>query len=286
MINVDKSNEKEKMEFFDTKNLLKDNNDDKDDEGKNKIGIGNKIILINKDKEDEKENQEKENININTNKESMSEINISNNIESSQKKTNNKMKLNILKNMPPKDLKDQLVYNTGGEDQKLKLDFQFKELNNNKIKNDFNPNMNNMNINFNDLNIRNFNQKYNNFIDNNEPNLKNGNGYSIYLKNKGNKKSRSSNKNNINNNINNMIPFFDYNQPNNNIITNFMLNHNNNQKLFVKFNKDIQRGRGDNNIINNNNQFIQNNNFININYYPQPNESKLIYIYNIIILLL
>ena len=53
-----------------------------------------------------------------------------------------------------------------------------------------------------------------------------------------------------------------------------MLNHNN-QKLFVKFNKEIQRGRGDNNnIINNNNQFIQNNNYININYYPQPNESK------------
>ena len=46
------------------------------------------------------------------------------------------------------------------------------------------------------------------------------------------------------------------------------------QKL--KFNKEIQRGRGDNNnnIINNNNQFIQNNNYININYYPQPNESK------------
>ena len=88
-------------------------------------------------------------------------------------------------------------------------------------------------------------------------------------KNKGNKKSRSSNKNN-----NNIIPFIEYNQ-NNNIITNFMLNHNNNQKLFVKFNKEIQRGRGDNNnIINNNNQFIQNNNYININYYPQPNESK------------
>ena len=64
-----------------------------------------------------------------------------------------------------------------------------------------------------------------------------------------------------------------------------MLNQNNNQKLFVKFNKDIQRGRSDNNnIINNNNQFIQNNNFININYYPQLNESK--YIYNIIIILL
>ena len=54
-----------------------------------------------------------------------------------------------------------------------------------------------------------------------------------------------------------------------------MINHNNNQKLFVKFNKEIQRGRGENNnIINNNNQFIQNNNYININYYPQPNESK------------
>ena len=71
-----------------------------------------------------------------------------------------------------------------------------------------------------------------------------------------------------------MIPFIEYNQ-NNNIITNIMINHNpqllnNNQKLFVKFNKD--------NIINNNNQFIQNNNFININYFPQGNESKSILI--------
>jgi hypothetical protein len=267
-INVNQSNEKEKMEFFDTKDLLKDNNEN-NDEIKNK-GNNNKIIILNKDKEDEKENKENENININ--KESMSEINISNNNESSYKKQNNKMKLNILKNMPQKELKDQFVYNTGGEDQKLKLDIPLKEFNNNKLKNNVvnNGNINNMNINFNDLNIPNFNQKYiNNFLEN-EPNFKSGNNYSIYLKNKGNKKSRSSNKNN-----NNIIPFIEYNQ-NNNIITNFMLNHNNNQKLFVKFNKEIQRGRGDNNnnIINNNNQFIQNNNYININYYPQPNESK------------
>ena len=267
-INVNQSNEKEKMEFFDTKDLLKDNNEN-NDEIKNKVN-NNKIIILNKDKEDEKENKENENININ--KESMSEINISNNNESSYKKQNNKMKLNILKNMPQKELKDQFVYNTGGEDQKLKLDMPLKEFNNNKLKNNVvnNGNINNMNINFNDLNIPNFNQKYiNNFLEN-EPNFKSGNNYSIYLKNKGNKKSRSSNKNN-----NNIIPFIEYNQ-NNNIITNFMLNHNNNQKLFVKFNKEIQRGRGDNNnnIINNNNQFIQNNNYININYYPQPNESK------------
>ena len=81
------------------------------------------------------------------------------------------------------------------------------------------------------------------------------------------------------NNNNNIMPFIDYNQ-NNNIITNFMLNHNNNnnQKIFVKFNKNIQRASPDiNNIINNNNQFIQNNNFININYYPQPNEGKYIF---------
>ena len=268
IININKSNEKEKMEFFDTKDLLKDNNKKKDE-------IKNKIILMNKDKEDEKENKENENIN----KESMSEINISNNIESSHKKSNNKMKLNIIKNMPQKDLKGKMIYNTGGEDQKLKLDLPLKESNdNNKIKNDMNQNINNLNINFNDLNIPNFNQKYyNNFVENNEQNFNNGNNYPIYLKNKGNKKSKSSNKNNINN----IIPFIEYNQNQNNIIPNFMLNHNNNKKLFVKFNKDIQRGRS-NNIINNNNQFIQNNNFININYYPQPNESKYIFIIFII----
>ena len=236
-ININQSIEKEKMEFFDTKDLLRDNNEKK--------GNSNKIIITDKFKDDEKEIKGNENININ--KESMSEINISNNIESSHKKQNNKMKLNIFKNMPKKDLKEQMIYNTGGEDQKLKLDIH-KDFTH-KLKN----NGNNMNINFNDINIPNFNEKYiNNFLENNEPNFKSGNNYQIFLKNKGNKKSRTSNK--INNNI---IPFIEYNQ-NNNIITNFMLNHNNNQKLFVKFNKDIQRGRGEsNNIININTYFHQ-----------------------------
>ena len=54
-----------------------------------------------------------------------------------------------------------------------------------------------------------------------------------------------------------------------------MLNHNNNQKLFVKFNKD-------NNSLGSY-QFIQNNNFININYYPQGNESKFFLLFLIII---
>jgi hypothetical protein len=219
-------------------------------------------------------------------KESINEINVSNQInDSSNKKTSNKMKLNIIKNIPPKDLNGEIIYNTGGEDQKLKLDFPLKDFNNNKLNNNQNYNINNMNLNFNDINIPNFNQKYiNNFIESNEQGIKSGNGYSLYLKNKGNKKSRSNSKHNNNNNI---MPFIDYNQ-NNNIITNFMLNHNNNQKLFVKFNKNIQRDTPDiNNIINNNNQFIQNNNFININYYPQPNEGKYIYyIYTNLIILL
>ena len=260
---INKSNEKEKVIFFDTKELLIDNN-------------------VKKEKEEEKEEKEGENNeNLNPNKESMSEFNISNNVESSYKKQNNKIKLNILKNMPQKDLKEQMIYNTGGEEPKLKLDVAIKEF---SKKNKQNQNINKMNINFNDVNIQNFHQKYiNNFLENNEPNFKSGNNYPIYLKNKGgNKRARSSSKNSNNNNNNNIIPFIEYN-PNNNIITNFMLNQNNNQKLFVKFNKDIQRGRSDNNnIINNNNQFIQNNNFININYYPQLNESK--YIYNIIII--
>ena len=254
---INKSNEKEKVIFFDTKELLIDNN-------------------VKKEKEEEKEEKEGENNeNLNPNKESMSEFNISNNVESSYKKQNNKIKLNILKNMPQKDLKEQMIYNTGGEEPKLKLDVAIKEF---SKKNKQNQNINKMNINFNDVNIQNFHQKYiNNFLENNEPNFKSGNNYPIYLKNKGgNKRARSSSKNSNNNNNNNIIPFIEYN-PNNNIITNFMLNQNNNQKLFVKFNKDIQRGRSDNNnIINNNNQFIQNNNFININYYPQLNESKYI----------
>ena len=281
--NISKINDKEKIEFFETKNLLLVNN--------NNQGNNSKIIIENKDKENNKNKDNKENINLNLisqrDKESLNEIDASNQIiDSSNKKPSSKMKLNILKNIPPKDLNGQIIYNTGGgEEQKLKLDFPLKDFNNNKLNNNQNYNINNMNLNFNDINIPNFNQKYiNNFIESNEQGIKSGNGYSLYLKNKGNKKSRSNSKHNNNNNI---MPFIDYNQ-NNNIITNFMLNHNNNQKLFVKFNKNIQRDTPDiNNIINNNNQFIQNNNFININYYPQPNEGKYIYyIYTNLIILL
>ena len=281
--NISKINDKEKIEFFETKNLLLVNNNNQEN--------NSKIIIENKDKENNKNKDNKENINLNLisqrNKESLNEIDASNQIiDSSNKKPSSKMKLNILKNIPPKDLNGQIIYNTGGgEEQKLKLDFPLKDFNNNKSNNNQNYNINNMNLNFNDINIPNFNQKYiNNFIESNEQGIKSGNGYSLYLKNKGNKKSRSNSKHNNNNNI---MPFIDYNQ-NNNIITNFMLNHNNNQKLFVKFNKNIQRDTPDiNNIINNNNQFIQNNNFININYYPQPNEGKYIYyIYTNLIILL
>ena len=281
--NISKINDKEKIEFFETKNLLLVNNNNQEN--------NSKIIIENKDKEKNNNKDNKENINLNLisqrNKESLNEIDASNQIiDSSNKKPSSKMKLNILKNIPPKDLNGQIIYNTGGgEEQKLKLDFPLKDFNNNKSNNNQNYNINNMNLNFNDINIPNFNQKYiNNFIESNEQGIKSGNGYSLYLKNKGNKKSRSNSKHNNNNNI---MPFIDYNQ-NNNIITNFMLNHNNNQKLFVKFNKNIQRDTPDiNNIINNNNQFIQNNNFININYYPQPNEGKYIYyIYTNLIILL
>ena len=281
--NISKINDKEKIEFFETKNLLLVNNNNQEN--------NSKIIIENKDKENNKNKDNKENINLNLisqrDKESINEIDASNQIiDSSNKKPSSKMKLNILKNIPPKDLNGQIIYNTGGgEEQKLKLDFPLKDFNNNKLNNNQNYNINNMNLNFNDINIPNFNQKYiNNFIESNEQGIKSGNGYSLYLKNKGNKKSRSNSKHNNNNNI---MPFIDYNQ-NNNIITNFMLNHNNNQKFFVKFNKNIQRDTPDiNNIINNNNQFIQNNNFININYYPQPNEGKYIYyIYTNLIILL
>ena len=281
--NISKINDKEQIEFFETKNLLLVNNNNQEN--------NSKIIIENKDKENNKNKDNKENINLNLisqrDKESINEIDASNQIiDSSNKKPSSKMKLNILKNIPPKDLNGQIIYNTGGgEEQKLKLDFPLKDFNNNKLNNNQNYNINNMNLNFNDINIPNFNQKYiNNFIESNEQGIKSGNGYSLYLKNKGNKKSRSNSKHNNNNNI---MPFIDYNQ-NNNIITNFMLNHNNNQKLFVKFNKNIQRDTPDiNNIINNNNQFIQNNNFININYYPQPNEGKYIYyIYTNLIILL
>ena len=258
--------------------------------------IGNKELksinkISNKDKEIDMNNKEEniDEININNdevkeeenkNRESISEINISNNYENSNRKNNNnndnnKMKLNILKEMPSKNIKNK-INNTGGEDQKLKLEFPLKEFTNKNNMNNIN-NLNKMNINFNDINIPNFNQKYyNNFIEHNNNIKNNNNKYSLYLKNSHNnnkqhRKARSSSKNNNNN----LVPFIEYNQ-NNNIITNIMINHaNNNGKLFVKFNKENQ-GLNNHNIINNNNQFIQNNNFININYFPQANDNNII----------
>ena len=184
--NISKINDKEKIEFFETKNLLLVNN--------NNQGNNSKIIIENKDKENNKNKDNKENINLNLisqrDKESLNEIDASNQIiDSSNKKPSSKMKLNILKNIPPKDLNGQIIYNTGGgEEQKLKLDFPLKDFNNNKLNNNQNYNINNMNLNFNDINIPNFNQKYiNNFIESNEQGIKSGNRYSLYLKNKGNK---------------------------------------------------------------------------------------------------
>ena len=182
-------------------------------------------------------------------------------------KNNNKMKLNFFKNSNEKEQ----IYSINSNKEKIPINIPIKDYN--KMGQD-----KGMNINFNNINIPDLNKKYyNNFIssDNNKKTKINNNVYSIYLKNqnKGAKKSRSTSKMSHNNNL---IPFIEYNQ-NNNIITNIMINHNpqllnNNQKLFVKFNKD------NNNIINNNSQFIQNNNFININYFPQGNESKSYYI--------
>ena len=262
-------NKEEKMEFFDTKNIFKNEKDNKEEdikEGKKiekKIEVKNDII-----KDKPKDSNEKENnINILNNvldvKDPFNEIKMSEDFS----KTHNKMKLNIFKNLNQKEQINCLNSNN----ERFPINLPIKDYN--KLGQD-----KGMNINFNNINnMPDLNKKYyNNFIGNENKN--NNKVYSIYLKNnnnnKSNKKSRSTSKNNHNNN---MIPFLEYNQNNNinnNIITNIMINHNqqllnNNQKLFVKFNKD------NNNIFNNNNnQIIQNNNFININYYPQSNESK------------
>jgi hypothetical protein len=188
---------------------------------------------------------------------------------------NNKMKLNIFKNF---NQKEQINMNNFTNNDRIPFNAPMKDYN--KFAQD-----KAMNINFNNINMPDLNKKYyNNFMSNDNKLKKNNNNniYSIHLKNpnKPSKKSRSTSKSSHNNN-NDAIPFIEYNQ-NNNIITNIMINNNpqllnNNQKLFVKLNKDP------NNLINNNsNQIIQNNNFININYYPQGNESKFI---NIIIFL-
>ena len=271
---LDENNKEEKMEFFNAKNLLKDEKENKEEdikqENKNekkdeiKNEMENKDILIKKINYD----QEKENnINIGNNiieiKDPFNEIKL----KEDNNHKNNKMKLNIFKNLNEKEQINCLNNNN----EKFPINIPIKDFN--KFGHE-----KGMNINFNNINMVDLHKKYyNNFISNdNKKNVKsNNNAYSIYLKNqnKGPKKSRSTSKTNHNNNL---IPFIEYNQ-NNNIITNIMIQNpqflNNNQKLFVKFNKD-----NNNNIINNNNQFIQNNNFININYYPQANESK----YNLI----
>ena len=269
----DENIKEEKMEFFDAKNLLQNEkeinnkNKIKDEDIKENIKEENKID-VNKNKEQEKEKEkekEENNINIINNnilesKDGLNEVKMSHDFSK-----NNKMKLNIFKNLNKKEQINGLNNNI----ERFPINFPIKDYN--KLGQD-----RGMNINFNNINIQDLNKKYyNNFLSN-DKNKNNNNVYSIYLRgqNKGVKKSRSTSKTSHNNKI---IPFIEYNQ-NNNIITNIMINpnsqlmNNNNHKLFVKFNKD------NNNIINNNNQFIQNNNFININYFPQGNESKSILI--------
>ena len=239
---LEESLKDDKLEFFDTKNILK-NKVEKEDNT-------NKDILneINKDNDNLKENNQ----NLGNKKEEGNKLSLDNELS----KSDNKMKLNIFKNLNQKE--------SLSNSNNFAINLPLKDFG--KIRKE-----NNMNVNFNNINLSDANKKYyNNFIsnDNNKIFKNNNNIYPIYLKpNKTQKKSRSTSKTNHKN----MIPFIEYNQ-NNNIITNIMINNNpqiinDNQKFFVKFNKD-------NNLINGSNQFIQNNNFININYYPQSNESK------------
>ena len=236
---LEESIKDDKMEFLDVQNILKN----KFERGDNT----NKDILneINKDKEQLKENYQ----NLGNKKEEENKISLDNELS----KSDNKMKLNIFKNLEQKE--------PLSNSNNFPINLPLKEFNKTGKENS-------MNVNFNNINFSDANKKYyNNFIsnENNKIFKNNNNIYPIYLKpNKTQKKSRSTSKTNLKN----MIPFIEYNQ-NNNII---MINNNpqiinDNQKFFVKFNKD-------NNIINGINQFIQNNNFININYYPQSNESK------------
>ena len=277
-------NKEEKMEFFDTKNILdiKNENEGKtienQDPNKNEIKEENKqeeikANTINDRSTDKNISEDKKELkdnnfdlgllgnNISEFKDPYKEIKMSEDFATK----NGKMKLNILKNF---NQKEQINMNNFTNNDRMPFNVPIKDYN--KFGQD-----KAMNINFNNINMPDLNKKYyNNFIDNdNKPKNKgNNNIYSMHLKNtnKTSKKSRSTSKQSQHNN-NNMIPFIEYNQ-NNNIITNIMINNNpqlmnNNQKLYVRLNKDS------NNLINNN-QIIQNNNFININYYPQGNESK------------
>ena len=237
---LEESVKDDKMEFFDTKNILK-NKVEKGDNNNEDI-----LTKINKDNEQLKENNQK----LGNKKEEENKISLDNELS----KSDNKMKLNIFKNLEQKE--------PLSNSNNFPINLPLKDFNKTGKENS-------MNVNFNNINFSDANKKYyyNNFIsnENNKIFKNNNNIYPIYLKpNKSQKKSRSTSKTNHKN----MIPFIEYNQ-NNNII---MINNsppiiNDNQKFFVKFNKD-------NNMINGNNQFIQNNNFININYYPQSIESK------------
>ena len=295
-IKVDSSledNKEEKMEFYDTKNLLEIKNEEnkieskelnkreiKEDNRKEEIKEEIKINInneksIDKNIEEKKEIKEIKDNNLNFGplgnnmlelKEHFRDIKTSEDFSSN----NNKMKLNIFKNF---NQKEKMNMNNFINNDRIPFNAPIKDYN--KYAQD-----KAMNINFNNINMPDLNKKYyNNFMSNDNKLKKNNNNniYSIHLKNpnKPSKKSRSTSKSSHNNN-NDVIPFIEYNQ-NSNIITNIMINNNpqlinNNQKLFVKLNKDP------NNLINNSNQIIQNNNFININYYPQGNESKFIYI--------
>ena len=238
---LEESIKDDKMEFFETKNLLQN----KVEKGDN----SNKDILNEINKENEQSKEKNQNLGKKLEESKLSLNNV-------LSKSDNKVKLNLFKNL---NRKEPL-----SNSNNIPINFPLKDFNKAGKEN-------NMIVNFNNINFSDANKKYyNNFIsnDNNKIFKNNNNNYPFYLKqNKTQKKSRSTSKTNNKN----IIPFIEYNQ-NNNIITNIMINNNpqiinNDQKLFVKFNKD-------NNIINSNNQFIQNNNFININYFPQSNESK------------
>ena len=258
---LEEKNKNGKMELFNTQNIMKDKNDKEgkleDSKNEEKIIKDKLTEKINKNGEKLKENNLNYKNNILENKESLNEIKIN---KECSKNNNNKLNLNIIKNSNEKEQNNNLNTN-----KRLQINMPLKEYD--KIGLDKNINIHN------NININNMKKKqYNNFIDNDNinKNLKNNNINSIYLKtNKTQKKSRSTSKTSLNKNV---IPFIEYNQSNN--LINNIINNNtpqmidNNQKLFVKFNKD------NNNAINNN-KFIQNNNFININYFPtQNNEGK------------
>ena len=190
---LEESIKDDKMEFLDVQNILKN----KFERGDNT----NKDILneINKDKEQLKENYQ----NLGNKKEEENKISLDNELS----KSDNKMKLNIFKNLEQKE--------PLSNSNNFPINLPLKDFNKTGKENS-------MNVNFNNINFSDANKKYyNNFIsnENNKIFKNNNNIYPIYLKpNKTQKKSRSTSKTNHKN----MIPFIEYNQ-NNNII---MINNN------------------------------------------------------------